>query len=316
MAIFNWNRRRTKNQMLLEGRAVSAEARALELTQENQTLRTQLEAVREQLNYERTDGHKKYFDDRYKNLFIYLADTSLARSRLKNLISLFTPHEVHGFQKIRLGRAHDGGYVCLDDFDVDAVLSLGISDDVSWDLDALTHGSFQIHQYDYTVDGPPVHNPRFTFYKEAIGTGSGAVSLAEACDRANVLSPASAILKIDIEHAEWPVFAATPDKIIGNFSQIIGEFHGFDEVLNDQWYEEALETFTKISKQFKLVHVHGNNCGSQIVLGSRLLPRTLEMTFANITRYDLSPSDETFPTPLDMPNSPDKPDHMLDNFAL
>lgn len=249
--------------------------------------------------------------------FIYLPDTQLARKRLETLISLVVPHKAEGFQKVRLGRAHDGGYVCLDDFNVDSILSFGINDDVSWDLDALEHGSFQIHQYDHAIDGPPVCAPRFTFYKEPIGTKEGAVSIAEACRRANVSAVASAILKIDIEHAEWPVFATTPDEHLNKFSQIIGEFHGFNEVLSDQWYEEALQTFTNLSKHFRLVHVHGNNSTSQIFLGSKLrLPRCIEMTFANISRYRLTPSEETFPTPLDMPNTPYRREHVLDNFRF
>ena len=276
-----------------------------------------LKKVRADLEYERTIGHQKYFDDRHRNLFIYMADTTLARERLSKLVSMVPPHRAEGLNKVRLGRPHDGGYVSLDDFDVDAVLSLGISDDVSWDLDTLPRGSFQVHQYDYTVDGPPVKNPRFTFYKEAIGTDKdGSVSIGEACRRANITKPASAILKIDIEHAEWPVLAATSEEDLGKFSQIVGEFHGFDDLLDDGLYDLALKTFTNISKQFRLVHVHGNNYGSQIVLGSKLLPRTLEMTFANVKRYNLTPSDETFPTPLDMPNCADKPDHILDNFKL
>ena len=39
--------------------------------------------------------------------------------------------------KIRLGRANDGGYICVDEAIVrgGVAYSFGISDDVSWDLD-------------------------------------------------------------------------------------------------------------------------------------------------------------------------------------
>lgn len=295
----------------------AARKSTLELGEDLDRARSDLAKARAELEYERTIGRQKYFDDRYKNLFIYMDDLTLGRERLSKLVSMFPPHKAEGFKKVRLGRPHDGGYVTLDDFDVDAVLSMGISDDVSWDLDTLPRGSFNVHQYDHTIDGAPVKNQRLTFYKEAIGTGKdGTVSIGEALRRANVTKPASAIIKIDIDHAEWPAFATASQDDLSNFAQIVGEFHGFDEFLDDGLYDQALKTFTNISKQFRLVHVHGNNYGSQIVLGSKLLPRTLEMTFANIQRYNLTPSDETFPTPLDMPNRPDKPEHILDNFTL
>ncbi|MBR1579098.1 MAG: hypothetical protein IJ668_01145 [Selenomonadaceae bacterium] len=41
---------------------------------------------------------------------------------------------------IRLGRAHDGGYVMLDDFSgVKNAYSAGISNDVSWDVSLFNH---------------------------------------------------------------------------------------------------------------------------------------------------------------------------------
>ena len=75
-----------------------------------------------------------------------------------------------------------------------------------------------------------------------------------------------------------------------------------------------MRTFTKLNKQFRLVHVHGNNYGTQIVLGNMLFPRSLELTFANSLRYDLTQSNETFPGKLDNPNNPARPDCGLGRF--
>lgn len=42
------------------------------------------------------------------------------------------PYELVGFEKIRVGRNNDGGYVMVDDFDgIEAAYSIGINDDVS-----------------------------------------------------------------------------------------------------------------------------------------------------------------------------------------
>jgi hypothetical protein len=59
------------------------------------------------------------------------------------------------------------------------------------------------------------------------------------------------------------------------------------------------------------VHVHGNNWDGMTKIG---LPNTLEVTFASRAAYQFEPNTERFPTPLDRPNNPAKPDLALDCF--
>jgi hypothetical protein len=255
------------------------------------------------------------FETELRNRFQYLPNTDLAKRRIGELSQLLTPCSALSFAKIRLGNAHDGGYVCVDDFtDIAVALSLGISDDVSWDLE-LANRSIRVAQYDHTVNGPPTNHPAFVFFKQKIGTGEdGGITIAEIIDRHKIAEKASAIMKIDIEHAEWPVFDQTTDDALSRFAQIVGEFHGFDEIVNDAWFEQAMRVFRKLNRQFGLVHIHGNNCASQLVLDNMLFPRSLELTFANRDRYDIVQSQEYFPGPLDAPNDPAKPDCGLGQF--
>ena len=103
--------------------------------------------------------------------FSFLDDSDLAKRRIISLTELMIPCKAEGFGKVRLGNAHDGGYVCLDDFQgIEAALSLGISDDVSWDIE-VADKSIPVYQYDHSVDGPPVSHPGFLFHKNRIGTG-------------------------------------------------------------------------------------------------------------------------------------------------
>lgn len=256
----------------------------------------------------------KQFETELRNRFQYLPDTDLAKRRICELTQLLTPCSAQSFAKIRMGNANDGGYVCVDDFDISAALSLGISDDVSWDLE-VANRSIPVAQYDHTVDGPPSAHPAFLFFKQKIGTAEdGGVTIAELIERHKIAAKASAILKIDIEHAEWPVFDQTTDDALSRFAQIVGEFHGFDEIVDDAWFDQAMRVFRKLNKQFGLVHVHGNNCASQLVLDNMLFPRSLELTFANRDRYDIVASQEYFPGPLDTPNDPAKPDCGLGQF--
>jgi len=255
------------------------------------------------------------FDIELRNRFQYLEDTSLAKRRISELTQSLVPCSAKSFSKIRLGNLNDGGYVCIDDFtNIAAALSLGISDDVSWDLE-IANRSIRVAQYDHTVDAPQAGHPAFLFFKQKIGSAEdGGITIAEIIARHQIVDEASAILKIDIEHAEWNVFDQTTDDTLSHFAQIIGEFHGFDEVLDDDWFDRAKRIFARLGKQFGLVHVHGNNCAAQLVLDNMLFPRSLELTFANRGRYALVESQEYFPGPLDAPNDPKKPDCGLGQF--
>jgi hypothetical protein len=236
-----------------------------------------------------TQGASNSFETELRNRFQYLSDTGLAKRRISEMTRLLTPCSAKSFAKIRLGNTNDGGYVCIDDFtDICAALSLGISDDVSFDLEVADRSIPLIAQYDHTVDRSPSGHPAFVFFKQKIGNvNEGGMSIAEIVKRHQIASTASAILKIDIEHAEWNVFDQTTDNTLSHFARIVGEFHGFDEVVDDTWFDQAMRVFAKIGRQFGLVHVHGNNCASQIVLDNMLFPRSLELTFANRDRYDL-----------------------------
>lgn len=84
------------------------------------------------------------------------------------------------FPKIRLGSLADGAYVPPDDLDgITDVLSVGVGGEVSFDL-ALPERGTLIHQYDPTVDGPPVLHDRFRFHAEAWSheDGEGRLTLA------------------------------------------------------------------------------------------------------------------------------------------
>jgi hypothetical protein len=119
------------------------------------------------------------------------------------------------------------------------------------------------------------------------------------------------ILKIDIEGSEWDVFDAASEAELGRFSQIIGEFHDFDKVLDRRWCERAQRVLAKLRAQFDVVHVHGNNYGTYEVIANVPIPSVFELSFANRSMYRSVETDEVFPTALDQPNHPDRTDIFL-----
>jgi len=246
-----------------------------------------------------------------------LANSSLAIGRISKLGRLLRPQRVQGVKKVRLGASNDCGYVCLDDFGaVEAALSLGIAAEVSWDAEMADRG-LVIYQYDHTVKGPPFPHANFRFQRRKIGAHAtdDSESIESALAKAHLTKPRSAILKIDIDDDEWPAFAATSAATLDVFTQVLAELHGFNNVLDDDWFEQALAVLTKLDEKFAVVHIHANNYRPLLAIGNVLFPEVLEVTYASRAKYTFIDSDEVFPGPLDSPNWPAAPDYGLGKFV-
>ena len=233
--------------------------------------------------------------------------------------STFSPARAVGLSKRRIGAETDGGYVMLDDMSRPCiVLSLGVGHDASWDCQMADLGAV-VHQYDHTVQPPAGQPPSIVFHPKRIvdvADGSG-VTLEEAMsalDDGNTSRPA--ILKLDIEGSEWSVLDAVSSRVLNRFDQIICEYHDLGEAVDPAWFERACRVVDKIQHQFQTVHVHGNNNGQIISVGGVSFPSVLEVTYASRGRYRFQPTNERFPTGLDRPNNPERPDLWLGSFSF
>jgi hypothetical protein len=231
--------------------------------------------------------------------------------------SLFNPQKVVGFHKARFGSETDGGYVMLEDFDkIDLALSFGIDINVDWDM-AMVERGLRVQQYDHSIPGAPVEHPNVAFFKKMIAARDEteiATTIETILREADIQKDASVILKIDIESAEWPVFDACSAQDLGRFSQILVEFHDINLATDPYWMRTATNVMQKLHKQFGVYHVHANNWSPMAVVGNVYFPSTLEVSFANRARYKFEKSDEIFPTALDRPNNPLRPDMYLGTF--
>ena len=253
---------------------------------------------------------------RYANAYATAGSFEI-HQRVLGLLKLLRPHRAKGFEKARFGSPNDGGYILIDDFhQIDAAFSFGIEQNASWDVCVADRG-VPVYQFDHTIDASPVARDDLIFFNKRI-----VAQPAPGCETINGLvaqhgrrGSASLILKIDIEHDEWPVFDATSETALSCFSQIVCEFHGLGLMIDPQWNERARRVLEKITGHFGVVHVHANNyCGLNSVANIPV-PEVLEITFANRSRYRLVPTDEVFPGPLDAPNYPYLPDIHLGAFV-
>jgi hypothetical protein len=236
------------------------------------------------------------------------------------LLRLLAPHAVEGFNKIRVGRAHDGGYIMLDDFaGIEHAYSLGINGDVSWDLDIAAR-DINIYQYDHTIEALPETHPRF-FWKRIGVEGKTSddeqfSTLAKLIEQNGHDGDTNLILKCDIEGAEWDMLANISTKVLSQFRQITMEFHAFEELHQDKFFELVRRSIANLTVSHRVIHVHGNNIAPLAVVGGIALPRALELTLVRKSDRTLYLSNELFPTHLDMPNGPSKADFILGSFRF
>lgn len=226
----------------------------------------------------------------------------------------FRSFEVEGVKKVRLGNAHDGGYIFLDDFAaISAVISCGISNDVTCDEDLANMGK-KILQYDHTVPGPPVQHSNFVFHKQAIDERlviPGSTKLSDVVRYNGDSTKCDLLLKIDIDGGEWECFADFPPQHFARLRQIACEFHWSSRLTDPAIFRECEMAIANITRHFFPVHFHANNyVGFANVMGVPL-PEVFEVTFVNKALFKPGRPYISGPEAIDTPNNPDAPDLFL-----
>ncbi len=253
----------------------------------------------------------------WPDLFDPFATDKIAR-RISRLGGMLTPGTVEGHRKIRVGHQYDGGYVMIDDWQgVRGAISIGIGDNDAWDLE-MSSRDIPVAQFDHTIVAAPTAGSGMAWHCVGIGpddterlrTLRSIVRLADFPDEGDLL------LKLDAEAAEWESLQSEAVAPLGRFRQMIIEFHWFDRIADDAWFDVACRTIERIRRSHAPVHVHANNGVSMLLLGGISFPRVLEVTFVRKDCYVLTASDELFPTALDSPCHHGRPDHFLGRFQF
>jgi hypothetical protein len=234
------------------------------------------------------------------------------------VLRALTPRKAVGLEKIRVGRDFDGGYVMLDDFaGIRAAYSLGIGDDVSWDIDVADRG-IDLYQYDHTIDSMPRWHPRFHWYQYGISASPSErfVTLPRALADHGHSEQDELLLKCDIEGAEWAVLAAMKPEELRPFRQIVMELHGFQMLDRPDFRARAERAVATLTANHTVVHVHANNNSAYSIVGAVPVPAAMEITLVRSDAASLVPNDQTFPTSLDMPSNPHRADFCLGLFTF
>ena len=201
------------------------------------------------------------------------------------------------YEKIRVGKDFDGGYVIcnIPDVKYDFLLSCGVADDISFEEEFCNiYTNAQCTAYDGTVLGINITNQNITFVKKNINTfnDNNNTNLHSDIENNNNI-----FLKMDIEGYEIPWINTLNYKQLDKFSQIVIEFHF-------PFSYKEVPIFNKLNKNHVLVHFHANNCCGVRRHKGILMPNVFECTYIHKKYYtsEYLLNDEEIPSSLDMQN--------------
>lgn len=124
------------------------------------------------------------------------------------------------------------------------------------------------------------------------------------------------LLKVDVEGAEWPVFANVSSELLLGFSQICLELHWFEHLADATYLCAVIQALGRLTCTHQVVHVHGNNHRPVEIIGGVPIPRVIEATYVRRADHRFEPTRKLFPTDLDRPNDPLRPDIFLGALGM
>lgn len=227
-------------------------------------------------------------------------------------------------QKIRIGRPYDGGYVVFDlQGGYDAIISAGISNDISFEQAVLNYHQVPCFLYDGNIERLPVNDSRIIFIRKHVGKEE-----TETLSNLHAtLNPYSNVfMKINIKGHEFRLFPTFSEEQMKKIKQLVIEIHtprdiqlypayykGLSDITNDCMFD----TLKKINRTHTLVHLHPHNgCKTHWVDGI-MLPNVFECTFIrNDFVHTKHPNTELIPLSIDMPNVPSLPIVLFDHYPF
>ena len=210
------------------------------------------------------------------------------------------------FEKIRLGRNNDGGYIIADIPNVKytILLSGGIGGESSFEEDFVKKYPYtKAYAFDGTDDSLPNQNDKITFIKKNIGYHNDTLN-TNLHDY--IFKNECIFVKMDIEGSEIDWIKSLSNEQINKFEQIVMEFHY-------PFSNREIDVFDKINKNHYLIHFHGNNHAGVRIHRGIIIPDVFECTYLHKKYFSNVPqlNRELLPNNIDMKNNPLVPEIYL-----
>ena len=244
------------------------------------------------------------------NLHISLSRTT-GKDKILAFLSAVKPVKTN-HNLIRLGGETDGGYLVPNDIEnIDVCFSPGVSEVANFEND-LTQRGIKCFLADYSVEKPPIQNALFDFEKKYLGNKNNDIFMTlDRWVESKAPRGSDLILQMDIEESEYSVLLDASSETLNRFRILVIEFHGLDLLFNRMGFELIDSTFTKLLKNFEIVHIHPNNCCAPAVVSDIAIPPVMEFTFLRKDRISSRVSNIDFPHVLDRANIPTNEDYAL-----
>jgi hypothetical protein len=222
----------------------------------------------------------------------------------EEIISIFDLYTPLQKEFIRKGDNKDGGYVITNDLsDSDILFSIGVGDNISFDLDCENQVS-KIVLVDDSVPDFRAPNDNYSLHRKKLGIIDDNLSIT--LDKLlNTYPSTDYILKIDIEEDEWKILSSLPMKTLNKFRQIIIEFHSIFDLAELGSKQKTLSQL--LATHFPVV-AHPNNIGGYQIIGNQLFPNVLETTWLRRNSYEFIKGMSSRVLDLQKPNDPEKSD--------
>lgn len=229
-------------------------------------------------------------------------------------------YDVHNYTKKRYGSNCDGGYVLLKEWCDGTLYSLGVGDDVGFEIDYINrYPRSKVILIDPTITELPTKHLKFYFYPHIDGG-----------DYFSQIDPdKNSILKMDIEWDEWKLLTEIDSNTLLKFSQMVIEFHVLhldcpndlstyfrklhkkaQRIILSSLFEEYARVIEKLNSMFYIFHIHANNSLQKVQIGDVSIPPLLEVSFVRKDLVSMATKTNTkFPVEgLDYPNKLDRRD--------
>ena len=214
---------------------------------------------------------------------------------------------------IRVGGNGDGGYLLPNILSkIEYCFSAGVGNVSTFEKELSKNYHIKSFMADASVNLPPEKDTNFFFIKKYLGskTYNEFISLGDWISQSIKDKNSNKILQMDIEGSEFEVFTYESADSLAQFSLMIVEFHGLQNLSNRNFLKMITAIFEKIYRNFSICHVHPNNYSGLYNFEKLKIPSSIEVTFVRNDFLDeiKSTSKVSLPHPLDQKTVSDIPE--------
>lgn len=236
------------------------------------------------------------------------------RKRIDWLLHYLKPQD-RDIDLVWIGPSGDGGYPVPIEINPGTVVSVGIGDNYEWDKD-LARAGFTVFQFDHTLKRAPEQHPGLVFAPLGVAEcrGSQTRPLQELVEIAGKHKERKAILKMDVEGAEWPALASCSPGFLEDFDCVIVELHFLHKRTHDRLWGETQAAIERLRASHDVAWVRSNNAWALLDVAGVPLPPILEVV---LVRRTVGALGNPPPPQFDYSSGsswPGRPVHRLDVF--